>query len=105
MHMEETPEGVLATVASHSLRYAFLRNDPLVCTFKFRFETGKISQIDVLECPDADWDQWQQRRDSLVKWVHDRHPELDGFIHDLTLEGALRYQKAIQLYTSGKDGG
>lgn len=56
-----------------------------------------------MECVDADWNIWQMERDSLVKWVSINHPELDGFIHDLTMNGAINYLKAIELYENSKD--
>ena len=47
---------------------------------------------------DANWEIWQRERDSLVNWIKENHPELDGFVHDLSMEGAQNYLKAISLY-------
>jgi len=34
----------------------------------------------------------------LVVWVEENHPELDGFIHDMTMKGAQDYVNSIELY-------
>ena len=93
---------VIATVASSSKRYKFLKNNPLTCRFMISFDSNKITKLEALGCPDADWSVWQRKRDSLVNWISVNHPELDGFIHDLTMSGAVDYMKAINLYETGK---
>ncbi len=99
----EQDDQIIATVASNSLRYEFLKNNPLTCRYKISFNSSKITKLEVMECVDADWNIWQMERDSLVKWVSINHPELDGFIHDLTMNGAINYLKAIELYENSKD--
>lgn len=39
-----------------------------------------------------------QERDSLVAWTARNHPELDNFINDLSMKGALKYKKTMELY-------
>ncbi|MBO0330036.1 hypothetical protein [[Muricauda] lutisoli] len=87
-----------ATVAVESLRYKFLKNNPLTCELRFSFKSGKITKIENLDCKDANWAMWQKERDSLVNWIKGNHPELDGFVHDLSMVGAQNYLKAISLY-------
>ncbi|WP_100612751.1 hypothetical protein [Confluentibacter lentus] len=96
-------EYVVATVSVNSLRYEFLKNNPLTCKHAFYFKSGKINKIKTLDCIDTNWEIWQKERDSLVKWVKLNHPELDGFIHDLSMQGAIDYLKAIELYENNKD--
>ncbi|WPP49957.1 hypothetical protein [Catalinimonas niigatensis] len=60
-------------------------------------------KLESLECLNADWNIWQTERDSLVNWTRNNHPKLDGFIHDLTMDGAINYLKAIELYEKRKD--
>ena len=67
------------------------------------FESGKISRIENLDCPDANWETWGKQVDSLVNWTKENHPGLNGFIHDLTMKGAQDYMKAIALYKNRKD--
>ena len=89
---------IIATVASSSKRYKFLKSDPLTCRFEISFNSDRITKLESLECLDAYWNVWQAERDSLVNWTKRSHPELDGFIHDLTMNGAINYLKAIELY-------
>ena len=94
---------IIATVASSSKRYKFLKNDPLTCRFRISFNAGEITTLESLNCPNADWNVWQTERDALVTWTKKNHPELDGFIHDLTMHGAINYLKAIEWYENRKD--
>lgn len=103
VELEEQSKQVIVTVASSSKRYKFLKNDPLTCRFRISFNSNKITKLESLECLDANWDIWQTERDSLVNWTSRNHPELDGFIHDLTMNGALNYLRAIELYENRKD--
>ena len=43
-----------------------------------------------------------KNRDGLVNWIDENHPELNGFIHDQTENGGLKYLKAIELYRNKK---
>jgi len=87
-----------AKVAVESLRFEFLKNNPLTCEHRFHFDAGKINKIENLDCADANWQIWAQQRDSLVNWIKKNHPELDGFVHDLSMRGAQNYLKAIEMY-------
>ena len=99
VNLENEGEQVVATVAVQSLRFAFLKNNPLTCSHRFSFKAGSIHKIEMVDCPDANWAVWQEERDSLVQWVKGNHPELDGFVNDLSRQGAINYLKAIELYT------
>ncbi len=93
-----TPSISIATVESRSLKFKFLKNNPLTCKFKFYLKSGNIYKIETLDCLNADWDTWQKEKDLLVKWIAINHPKLDGFIYDLSMKGAQNYLKAIALY-------
>ena len=96
--LENQGDKLVATVSVHSLRFEFLKNNPLTCRHRFHFDSGKITKIENLDCSNANWEIWQEERDALVNWVKLNHPELDGFIHDLSRKGAVNYVKAIELY-------
>jgi hypothetical protein len=103
VELEEKNNQIIASVASNSVRFEFLKNNPLTCQYKISFNSGKISKIESLECIGTDWKIWQKERDSLVSWIKKNHPELDGFINDMTMNGAINYLKAIELYETDKN--
>lgn len=102
VEIEEKKNHVFVSVALSSIRNEFLKNKSMTCQYKLSFILGKISKIESLECVGADWNKWQTERDSLVNWISKTHPELDGFIHNMTMQGAQDYLKAIELYKTGK---
>ena len=101
--IEVTESGARALVSSKSKRYAYLKNNPLTCQMSFSLTEGRIAKLEAGDCASANWEVWASRRDSLVSWVESNHPELTGFIHDLTKEGAENYLRAIELYESRSD--
>ena len=66
IELKEEKDHVNITLSSTSLRYAFLKNNPLTTHYKILFNNDKISKIEVLESKGANWDVWQKERDSLV---------------------------------------
>ena len=96
--MENEGEHIVATVSVNSLRFEFLKNNPLTCQHEFNFKSGKITKIENLDCINVNWEVWQRERDTLVSWIKVNHPELDGFIYDLSMKGAIDYLNAIELY-------
>ncbi len=93
----------IATVTMRSPKLEFLHNNPMTCRYTFHFKKGKIAEIKNLDCPRANWELWGKKVDALVGWIAMNHPELDGFINDLTMQGAVNYMKAITLYRNGKN--
>lgn len=89
---------VTALVSTTSQRYAFLENNPYVCESAFTIEDGKIRTHETIACPHENRQVWESKRDTLVAWIDQHHPELSGFVHDLTKTGAEKYLKAIELY-------
>lgn len=101
--LENQDEEVVAIIATRSLRLEFLKNNPMSCSSKFYFKSGKIYKIEELGCSGVDWQVWQRERDSLVNWIRLNHPKLDGFVNDLSMKGAQNYLKAIEMYKARKD--
>ncbi|MFT6781217.1 MAG: hypothetical protein ACJA1A_001137 [Saprospiraceae bacterium] len=98
VELKEIDEQIIVSISLSSIRNKFLKNDLMTCQFKLSFESGRISKIESLDCKDANWEVWQKRVNILADWIEDNHPELHGFIHDMTMKGAKNYLKAINLY-------
>lgn len=98
MELKEQNGRIVATLAMRSHRNAFLDNNPMTCGYSFSFISGKISQIDELQCPGFNGEAWAKKRDTLVAWVERNHPDLNGFIYDMTMQGAMNYVKAMERY-------
>ena len=98
LELKEQDQNILGKVAMESKRLEFLKNNPLTCTFKISFSAGKMIKLETLAYEDANFELWEKRRDSLVNYTTLKHPELDGFINDLTMMGAINYRKAIEYY-------
>ena len=91
-------EHIIATISAKSERFAYLENNPLVCIKKYSFKEKKIIQIETINYINVNWSVWQNKRDTLVKWVENHHPDLSGFIYDMTRKGGEDYLKAMKLY-------
>lgn len=98
IELQELDQQIIASVSLSSIRNRFLDNNEMTCKFKISFHSEKISKIESLDCKNADWEKWQKGVQSLVEWIEINHPELNGFIHDMTMNGAINYLKAIELY-------
>lgn len=101
--IENLDEKTVATVTMRSPKLEFLHNNPMTCSYTFHFKKGKIAEIKNLDCPTTNWELWEKEVNALVAWIAMNHPELDGFINDLTMQGALNYMKAITLYKNRKN--
>ena len=96
--ISSSENNIFLTVSSRSNRFEYLGDNPFVTKQKISFRKNKIYKIEILENIDIDWKLWTSKRDTLVKWIDNNHPELSGFINDMTKEGAENYLKAIDLY-------
>ena len=84
-------------------RILFLQEEPFVSREIMKIKNGKIYSIDIVEYVDFKDSLWADRRENLVSWIAEHHPELDGFIYDQTKEGAVKFQKAIAFYRTRKN--
>ncbi len=87
-----------AIISKTCKRIRFLHDSATVYKVSIDFEEDKISKMKNFDFVVFDFAKWQSRRDTLVKWVDENHPELTGFIFDQTAKGAQNYLKAIELY-------
>lgn len=79
-------------------RIKFLHDSATVSRQTISIVDNKIAKINTTEYLVFDFEKWQSRRDSLNNWVKENHPELNGFVNDITNAGAQNYMKAIELY-------
>ncbi len=98
LELEESDSIVWVKIAKTCERILFLNGKPLITREALTFQEGKVHSLVIQEYIDYDQEAWVARREKLVAWVAKNHPELDGFIHDQTRQGALNYLKAIELY-------
>ncbi|MEO9662403.1 MAG: hypothetical protein ABJG16_14400, partial [Maribacter dokdonensis] len=98
IEIEEENNTVLVTVAQKNKRNSFLQNNPLKFKVRVSFTSGRISKLEELEYINVNWNEWNQQKNALVEWAQLNHPELDGFVNDMTMKGAMDYLKAIELY-------
>lgn len=96
--VEQVGGDFITEIEVRSSRFKFLKNNPLMSRHQFHFESGRISKIENIGFVGTYWKVWENQKSSLVNWIHSNHPELDGFINDLTMQGGLDYLKAIELY-------
>ncbi|TKG94316.1 hypothetical protein EYV94_13620 [Puteibacter caeruleilacunae] len=94
---------VFITLSTKSDRFKFLVNNPVRTTQCISLIDNKIYQFKYLQNHDTDREKWIENRDSLVNWIDNNHPELSGFIYDMTKLGSENYLKAIGLYNNRQE--
>lgn len=96
--LKERDEAIEIMVSKECKRTLFLNGSPVVTKERLRFKEGKIYNLEIVESTSYDNENWNRKREELVEWVNKNHPELNGFIHDQTKEGGMKYLKALALY-------
>jgi len=81
-------------------RISFLHEQPIVTNQLIRFDQDKIVSIETTEYAVFNDSIFVKNRDSLLSWIDENHPELNGFIYNQTAPGGRQYLKAIELYTN-----
>lgn len=91
---------ITATVSKLDKRILFLHKAPIITQEVLRFTEGRIASVEITDYISFDDKIFAEKRDSLLTWVDEHHPELNGFIQDQTEFGAKNYLKAIELYNN-----
>ena len=91
------------TLSKQGQRVAFLHDTPISYQSVFTVQDGKITRIRTDKYLEFDDNRWRSRRDTLVVWIERNHPELNGFVHNQSLQGALDYLEAIELYEANQN--
>ncbi len=102
LEIQQENEIVKAQISKTDKRISFLHKEPIVTNQIIRFENDKIASIETTKYVVFNDSIFVKTRDGLVNWIDKNHPELNGFIHDQTKSGGLKYLKAIELYENKK---
>ncbi|TNJ43595.1 hypothetical protein KFZ70_00445 [Tamlana fucoidanivorans] len=93
---------VKAKISKTDKRISFLHKEPIVTDQVIHFDKDKITSIETTKYVIFNDSVFVKNRDGLLNWIDKNHPELNGFIHDQTKTGGMKYLKAIELYENKK---
>lgn len=102
LEIKQENDVVKATIAKVDKRILFLHEEPTVWNSVIRFNADKIISIERTNLV-FNADIWERNRTAFLDWIHQNHPELNGFIYDQTNPGGLNYLRAMKLYKNRKD--
>jgi hypothetical protein len=105
MAFSENDTAIIATVAKLDKRIQFLQDSALVYQVSLAFKGGQIVGMSTIKYVKMNGRKWMSRRDLLAGWIDTNHPELSGFIHDLTPKGAQNFLQAMSLFKSERGNG
>lgn len=91
--------GILKTrVSKECRRTLFLNEAPVITKEVVTIKNGKVDKVEIVDYEVFNDNTWNKNRAELVEWIAVHHPELNGFLNDQTLKGALNYTKAITYF-------
>lgn len=96
-------DDVRMKVSKQCDRILFLNQEPIITQEMVKFDGDAIQSIDIVEYVVFNDSLWSAKREDLVSWIEGHHPDLNGFIHDQTKQGAMNYQKAMAFYRNRTD--
>ena len=101
LEIRQENELVKARISKIDKRIHLLHGEPTVWNEVLKFTDARIASI---ERTNIVFNEkiWQKNVSTLEKWINDNHPELNGFLYDQTMEGGMKYLKAIELYQNKK---
>ena len=88
---------VKAKISKIDKRIFFLMQEPFITNEILRFNNNKIIVVET-EYVNFNENTWETNKNNLLKWIHENHPELNGFIYEQTKAGGEKFLKAIELY-------
>ena len=98
LELEQRDEIISAKISKIDKRILFLHGEPIVSNQVIRFDKDKIASIETIKYLVFKDSIFVKNRDEFVTWVNENHPELDGFLHDQTKVGGMKYLKAMEYY-------
>lgn len=102
LEIEQENGNVKAKISKTDKRISFLHKEPIVTNQIVRFDNDKITSIETTKYVVYNDSIFVKTRDQFLNWIDKNHPELNGFIHDQTTAGGIKYLKAIELYENEK---
>ena len=98
LKIEEENGVVKARISKKDKRILFLHEAPIVTNEVITFSEGKIKSVEITDYAVFNDTVFSKNRSKLLSWIDENHPELNGFIHDQTKTGGLKYLKALDFY-------
>ena len=98
LQIEQENGIVKAKISKIDKRIFFLHEEPIVTNQIIRFDNDKIISVETTDYVNFNDTTFLKNRSELLSWIDENHPELEGFIHDQTKKGGLKYLKAIELF-------
>ena len=102
LEIKEIDQKIEVKVSKICTRIKFLNQKPIISKEVIEIKNHEISKIKNVAM-DSDFKVWNVKKNEVITWIKQNHPELDGFIYDQTKTGAQNYLKAMALYKDFKD--
>nr|WP_299000161.1 hypothetical protein [uncultured Allomuricauda sp.] len=103
LEIQEVDGEVKSKISKACLRTLFLNGEPVVTKETISFKNGKIKRVSIDKYVVFNWKRWDSVRSRLVNYIDENQPELNGFLYNQTVEGALNYTEAVQLFNKSKE--
>lgn len=98
LEIKQEGEIVKAKISKVDNRIRFLHKEPIITNEVLRFQKNKVVSVEIVEYVIFNDSVFSENRSKLLNWVEKHRPDLNGFLHDQTPKGALKYLEAINLY-------
>jgi hypothetical protein len=96
INAENNALNVLLSITSK--RIQFLHDTAIVYIAVIQFKRNQVSRIEINDYMNLDLTKLRAREDSLFQWIDQNHPQLSGFKNDRSIQGAMDYVMAIELF-------
>lgn len=97
LKIEKVDDIVKAKISKIDKRISFLHDQPIIMNETILLDGNRIMSVERTSVS-FNVEKFIKRRDEFVSWVEENHPDLNGFLHDQTLSGGIKYLKAIELF-------
>lgn len=100
LELKQEGKIVKAKISKIDKRLLFLHGEPMIWYETILFDEHKIKKVERTTYEVFNVDKFIKNRTKLTNWIDEKHPELNGFLHDQTIVGGIKYLKAIELYSN-----